>query len=285
MNKILNIISKIVCVVLSGLLLCIMCICITLNIFSKICNTQNISEIVSSLDSKTIMGEEEINKMYETATLAGINTDTIEKIIESKHLKKLVGKAVGNSLEWLLYGKNAEIIAPSDVVSTVENYLNEIARDFDIVITADERNTILHEVELAAEEMVSETSIEELAKEELTEEELNTIRFIFGGALENILWIVIFILIAIIALCRWSIYRFAIWTGVTTILTGLFFVLLSLGFTNIIAMQDSIQITPDLLNAINNNVLNIITKEGIIMLIIGIVQIGYYAIMKKRKSI
>lgn len=284
MNKPLDLISKIICGILCILLFGVLFISVILNLIPQIINTENVEKLIVELDSETILGKETYNELYQKCIDAGLDSESINKVLELDEIKPIYGKLIGDTLEFVLYGEKNIGVTASDIISAIEKYLDNIVLEFNIVITAEERNIILEQVKIETENMVRDLSIEDISSEGLSESNLKTIQFLLGGSLEFLLWVVAAILVLMIMLCRWSIYRFAIWTGITTIITGICFVLISIGAANIISMQTSVKIGQGLLQFIQNNVLDIITKEGMIITIIGIIQVGYYSIIKNQKG-
>jgi len=284
MNKALDLISKIICFVLCLLLFCVLFVNLILNLVPQIINTRNIEELVVRLDSETILGKETYSELYQRCIDQGLDAVTIEKVLSLDEIKPIYGKLMGHATEFVLYGKNNNSITTSDIIGTVEKYLDKIVLEFKVKLTAEQRNAILEQVKDETGVMSQNLTLEDVTSEEFTASDLKTIQFLFGGTLQFLLWVVIAIIVLVIALFRWSIYRFAMWTGITTTITGVCFVLISIGIANVIVMSNSFQVGNELLNFIQHNVLNPITKEGIIVTLIGAIQVGYYSLIKYQKG-
>lgn len=277
MNKVLDLISKIACFVLCIILFFVLCGYLTLNAFNKAVNKRNITDVVSNLDMEVILDEGTINSLYEDADKNNIDRSVVDELIESKEFKELTGKIFGNALDYVLYGNEIEKFTVDEVVDIMEKQLDIIVSEKGINLSNDERNNILKEFEEAANEIVNTLSFEEDLNQALSNEEINTIRFVFGKQLQMILLVVIFIIVGIIALFRWSIYRFAIWTGVVTVINGIIFAALGA----ILRFPLTTHLSDNILKILDKNVFNTIKDIGLIVLGIGVVQIIYYIIMKK----
>ena len=280
MNNVLNLVSKIVCFILCVILFLVMCSSLTLNAFTKVVNGSNITKIVSNLDMKLILDDDTITSFYEDADKNSIDRSVIDGLIESKEFKELVGKIWGNAIEYVLYDNEMEQITVDEVVNIMEKQMDIVAAEKGINLSSDDRNIILKQFETEAKKIVDAFSLEEDLNEGLTNEEINSVRFIFGQELQTILLIIVFIIVGLIALLRWSIYRFAIWTGGVTFINGLLFAIISFALNSMITAQ----LSPALIEILEKNVFSPITELGLIVVGVGALQIIYYIIMKKRET-
>lgn len=80
---------------------------------------------------------------------------------------------------------------------------------------------------------------------------------------------------------RWSFYRFAIWTGITTIISGVFFGGCGSVLSSILQNEIGSQIPLQIIEMLDKNVFSIMTKTGLTVIVIGLVQVVYYYILKK----
>ena len=284
MKIILDWLSKILCFILCIILFIAIFVFLGLAIVKQVTNTDRIIEIVADVDTEKIFGEEIINSLYNDVKQYDVNTEIIDGIINDSEFKKLVGKILGNTIEIILYAKEEPIITTGEVIKVLDKQIDSIAQSRGIVLTLEQRNLILQEVEKEINNIINTISIEEIEANEETKEGIETIRFIFGGSLSVILVIVIALLILIIALARWSIYRFAIWTGVTTVLAGGVFTLLGFSIEELISIYYINEIPEVIMTILNNHIINIMTTTGIITAIIGTIQIVYYQILKQKKE-
>jgi len=115
----------------------------------------------------------------------------------------------------------------------------------------------------------------------MTEKEISSIRFFFGKGFQTILLIVIVILVVLIMIFRWSFYRFAIWTGITTIISGVFFGGCASVLSSILKNEIGSQIPFQIIEMLDRNVFSIMTKTGLTVMVIGLVQVVYFYILKK----
>jgi len=280
MNKVLDIISKLCCLILSLILFFVILFFMLLNVSTKVINKENIIQIFSNLDIEVI-NKNDFDNIYEEYELKETDKQIVYGVINSKEFKELLGKYFGNVTELILYDKQNDKITRKEVMSIISNKMDYVANENGINLTYDEKQTLINLLEGKINEIVETLSNEEEILNEMTEKEISSIRFFFGKGLQTILLIVIVIIVALIMILRWSFYRFAIWTGITTIISGVFFTgcasVLSSIFQNEMGVQNSLQI----IDVLDKNVFSIIAKTGLIVIVIGLVQVIYYYILKK----
>lgn len=279
MNKVLDIISKLCCLILSLILFFVILFFMLLNVSTKVINKENIIQIFSNLDIEVI-NKSDFDNIYEEYELKETDKQIVYGVINSKEFKELLGKHFGNVTELILYDKQNDKITRKEVMSIISNKMDYVANENGINLTYDEKQTLINLLEGKINEIVETLSNEEEILNEMTEKEISSIRFFFGKGFQTILLIVIVILVVLIMIFRWSFYRFAIWTGISTAISGIFFAgctnVLSSIFRNEIGDQISIQI----IDILGKNIFSLMYDAGVFVIVLGIVQIMYYFILR-----
>lgn len=278
MNKTLDMISKFCCFILSVVLFFVLFFYLLLNTSTKVINRDNIITIVSNLDIATIIDKENLNKIYENEKLTEFDKNITYELINSKEFKGLLGKYFGNVIELVLYDKQNDKVTKEEVVNIINDTIDYTANKYSIIVTYYEKQLMIDSLEEEINTIVDEFSNEEKVMNELTQEDINLIRFFFGKGAQTILLIVITVILILIIIFRWSFYRFAIWTGITTVMSGVFFISSANVLCSLFKNQMLQTIT---IGILEKNVFSIMTKSGLITIIIGIIQIIYYYILKK----
>jgi len=228
-----------------------------------------------------VIDKEDFNNIYEEYELNESDKQIVYGVVNSKEFKELMGKYFGNVADLILYNKQNDKITKEEVMGVINGKIDYIANEYRITLSDEEKQTLIKSLDQEIDEIVEVMSNEEEILKEMTEKEISSIRFFFGKGLQTILLIVIVIIVALIMILRWSFYRFAIWTGITTIISGVFFTgcasVLSSIFQNEMGVQNSLQI----IDVLDKNVFSIIAKTGLIVIVIGLVQVIYYYILKK----
>ena len=287
MNKILNAIRSVVCLILCLILFLVMLIYLFLNLTPKIVNKDNVATLVSSLEIKDILGDDGlsiIEPLYEVAEENNIDKTIVDGLLNSKEIKEVFGIHFGNLVDTLLYNGTVKQITVNELVNAVEQVLDRNVSDLGYTLTSKQKTIILETVEEKAIDLVDVIPTYEELTKELNDKNRETLHFVFGGGLANILLIVIIIIVAGIIICRWSTYRFAIWTGITTSIVGLFFVVIGEMLNSLLPQVLSEIYSINIIGMLQNDIIGIITKTGVTVLLIGALQIIYYFILRKTKE-
>lgn len=281
MNKTLDIISKFCCFILSGILFFVIFFYLLLSTSTKVINKQNVKELVSNLDIEMVIDKGEFDNIYDEYELKDTDKKIVYGVVNSKEFKALLGEYFGNVIELILYDHQNETITKEEVINVIDSKIDYIASEYGITLTYTDKQALMNSLELEIDEIVEQLSNEEEILNELTKEEIDSIRFFFGRGLGTILIIVIAVIVILVIIFRWSFYRFAIWTGITTIMSGAFFAGCGSVLLSILQNETSGQIPLQIIEILDKNVFSVITKTGITVIVIGLVQVIYYYILKK----
>ena len=252
-----------------------------LNTSTKVINKQNIKELVSNLDIEMVIDKDDFNNMYDEYELKEIDKQIVYGVVDSKEFKELLGQYFGNVIELILYDHQNEIINKEEVMNVLNDKIDYIANEYGIILSYEEKQTIINSLDQEINELTENLSNEEEILNEMSEEEISSIRFFFGKGFQTILLIVIAVLVGLIMIFRWSFYRFAIWTGITTIISGVFFGGCGSVLSSILQNEIGSQIPLQIIEMLDKNVFSIMTKTGLTVIVIGLVQVVYYYILKK----
>ena len=281
MNKALDIISKFCCFILSGILFFVIFFSLLLNTSTKVINKENITQVFSNLDIEMVIDKDDFNNIYEEYELKETEQKIVYGVVNSKEFKELVGQYFGNVVELVLYDKQNDKITKEDVMNVVNDKIGYIANEYGINLSPEEKRILINSLNQEIDEIVESLSNEEEILQEMTKEEISSIRFFFGKGLQTILLIVIAVIVGLIMIFRWSFYRFAIWTGISTIISGVFFAGCSSVLSSIFQNEMGGQISLQIIEILDKTVFSIMTKTGLTVIAIGVVQVVYYYILRK----
>ena len=281
MNKVLDLVSKFCCFILSGILFFVIFFYLLLNTSTKVVNKENITQVFSNLDIEMVIDKDDFNNVYEEYELKETDKKIVYGVVNSKEFKELVGKYFGNVAELVLYNKQNDKITKEDVMNVVNDKIDYIANEYGINLSSEEKRILINSLNQEIDEIVEALSNEEEILNELKQEEINSIRFFFGKGLQTILLIVIAVIVGLIMIFRWSFYRFAIWTGIATIISGIFFAGCSSVLSSIFQNEMGTEIPLTIIQLLDKNLFGLMTKTGLIVIVIGLVQVVFYYILKK----
>lgn len=284
-NKVIDIVSKIGCFFLSIILFFVICIFLSLEAVPKIVNKENVYNIVSDIDVESILNEHgstAMNDLYKIADDNNVDRSVINGIANSNEFKELVGNYYGEMVEAILYDGVVKDITSEQIISTVEDVLDRTANDLGYTITEEQRNNIMSQVEEKAPQIASSLPTYDRVTKDLNNEDIKAIQTVLSNESRIVLIVTIIILATLIALFRWSIYRFAIWTGTTTIIAGGVFLVFG-SAANIVFKDLGIEMLTNSINTfIQNGIFSTIINLGLVTVLIGVIQIIYYIVMNKK---
>ena len=283
MNKLLDVTSKLFCLVLCVILFMVLFFYVSINIFNKIVTKDNIRVIVSSYDINDILSDELddiLEPLYETADVNEIDRTVIDGLINDIEFKELIGNHYGNFAESLFYNKDIKNITSDDIVNVFTSIISKKEVELGYNLTNEEKNIILKLVEENAAKIVDIIPSYGELTIKLTTKDIKSIQFLFSKNIQNILVVVMVIITIVIALFRWSIYKFAIWTGVTTASMGAIFIAISSSFRSMLETSLPTYFVPSMFDMLNTSVFGLITNVGSTLTAVGVVQIVYYFIIK-----
>lgn len=284
-NKALDIISKIIALCLCFVLFVMICMYIGLLIGPKLITKENVSTMINEVDIKEVLTtnkSDSLDKLYTIADNNNVDRQIVDGIINSNEFKILISEYYGDVAEYLSSGVEVTTITADKIVQTVDDVLDRTSSELGITLTEEQRDNILTEVEENSTEIAKVFPTYDEMKQEIGEDDINIIRVLLGDTSKTVLLVMIIIVVLIIAVIRWSVYRFAIWTGVTTALAGGIFIAIGgLGnmAMNVIMQEES---ATAIINLLKDSIFGIFVNYGLVTLVIGVIQMIYYFVMRNK---
>ncbi len=284
-NKALDIISKIIALCLCFVLFVMICMYIGLLIGPKLITKENVSTMINEVDIKEVLTtnkSDSLDKLYTIADNNNVDRQIVDGIINSHEFKTLISEYYGDVAEYLSSGVEGTTITADKIVQTVDDVLDRTSNELGITLTEEQRDNILTEVEENSTEIAKVFPTYDEMKQEIGEDDINIIRVLLGDTSKTVLLVMIIIVVLIIAVIRWSVYRFAIWTGVTTALAGGIFIAIGgLGnmAMNVITQEES---ATAIINLLKDSIFGIFVNYGLVTLVIGVIQMIYYFVMRNK---
>lgn len=287
MKKVLDILSKLGCLFLSIVLFFVLCIYLCLDLIPKIITKDNVKIIVNEVNIEGLINsadESLLDNLYQIAEENNMDKDIINEVISSDEFKEIFVNYYGEIVDAILYdGKTTQITSDS-IMNAIDKSLDSAANNLGYTLTIDQKQIIMQQLEENINQIVDQIPTSEQLINEMGTENVKAIRDLFGNTTKIVLIAIMIIIVLIMALIRWSIYRFAIWSGVTTTLVGLIFIVLGSFFSDVFINANTETLSVVIQNLIENNILKIVTNLGTTTLVIGIAQIAYYFIIRKSST-
>ena len=284
MNKVLDIISKIGCCFLSILLFLILCIYLGIDMTTKTINKTNVSNIIKELDAEILLSNNAmstIDDLYQVADENNVDRSVVDGVINSIEFKQQLGEYYGEIVDGILYNKPVKELTATKVITTIESVLERTANSLGYTITSDQRESIMSAVEEKVPKVIEKIPSYNQATKDLKVQDIKAIQTLFSNDSKTVLIVIMLIIVGLMALIRWSSYRFAIWSGTPTILAGGLFAIIGALTGTVLASYAQESLSMSMSKILQNNIFNTITHLGLIVVLVGAVQIVYYVLMNR----
>lgn len=276
MKMLLKVLAKILSTLLSIVLLLGICTYLVLTISVKVVTKDNVKELVKYSNINEVLDSGFSNAFYSIANDNNIDSGIIDGIVNSVEFKELIGEYTGSLVENVFYNTEVKKVTSSEIVEIARKNLDRAANEMGYTLSKKQKESILSEVDKVSKEFIENASLED----NLSSETLNNIkivRTIFSDKIRILVLVTILVITALIVVLNWSIYKFAIWIGIPTIISGGLVTAFGYAIGNMITITNYPE---GLTNFISNNISPIFMKYGIIVLVIGIIEAIYYKVMK-----
>lgn len=276
MKMLLKVLAKILSTLLSIVLLLGICTYLVLTISVKVVTKDNVKELVKYSNINEVLDSGFSNAFYSIANDNNIDSGIIDGIVNSVEFKELIGEYTGSLVENVFYNTEVKKVTSSEIVEIARKNLDRATNEMGYTLSKEQKESILSEVDKVSKEFIENASLED----NLSSETLNNIkivRTIFSDKIRILVLVTILVITALIVVLNWSIYKFAIWIGIPTIISGGLVTAFGYAIGNMITITNYPE---GLTNFISNNISPIFMKYGIIVLVIGIIEVIYYKVMK-----
>lgn len=276
MKMLLKVLAKILSTLLSIVLLLGICTYLVLTISVKVVTKDNVKELVKYSNINEVLDSGFSNAFYSIANDNNIDSGIIDGIVNSVEFKELIGEYTGSLVENVFYNTEVKKVTSSEIVEIARKNLDRATNEMGYTLSKEQKESILSEVDKVSKEFIENASLED----NLSSETLNNIkivRTIFSDKIRILVLVTILVITALIVVLNWSIYKFAIWIGIPTIISGGLVTAFGYAIGNMITITNYPE---GLTNFISNNISPIFMKYGIIVLVIGIIEAIYYKVIK-----
>lgn len=280
--KFLKIIGKITATIFSILLFVIITSTSILFVANRFVNKDNISMVVQEIklkditvgkdkNNKNISLEDKINEKYGYDYIDPVITQNILKIPE---VNELIGDIAGKYFEYMINARTLPQITDEDIEKIVES--DNLDSIFNKKITKKDRNdikNILHELQFEINDALEHENIEKNFPN------IEVFQYLLSDLSILICIMVIIVLITLIIVSNWSIYKSLLWIGIPTIFSALILLFTSVFSTAIVKMA---YIENNAISQLLKTVLSKFIFVGLILLLIGIILTVIYSIINNK---
>ncbi len=251
-----------------------------------------IKDTITSIDIEKVIKEnpqvqedvtEAFKPLYDKASEYGISEDVVNKLLNSKEVKGMMGDFTGNIVDYVLTGKNQKIISNTEIENLVSNALDKIDESGFYEFKDDEKDNILNTVKETVtkyQDLIPDTSIFDEAIKETPEIEsiFKVTKFILN---DNILiYLIIAIVVSILGILGLK-FKEGKWIKSSTITVLVSAMLTTLGTIALLILKDLVFDDMSLVTNIINKSLNYSLRVSLTTLIVMVIILIIYIIVHK----
>jgi len=287
MKKILNILSKLGCLFLSIVLFFFICIYLGLYLVPKMVTKENVKVLINEVPTEELIDNKEaslLDDLYKIAEENDIDKDLISEVINYKEFKEVITNYYSEMVEAVLYNETPPRLNAYSIINATEKTLESLGENLGYTITEEDKQIVMDYLNSNAERIIELVPTYDQVIESMGQEGIDALRTLFGNGVKTILIFIIVIILLTMALISWSVYKFAIWSGVATVVAGLIFIFTGAFFYDVVLNSNETVLSISIRNLIENNILKQFSNIGTTTAIIGAVQIAYYFIIRKNST-
>ncbi|MBQ7136926.1 MAG: hypothetical protein IJO43_03030 [Bacilli bacterium] len=285
MNKIIDVFRKIACLFLSVILFFVICFYLILTAVPKIVVKENVQILLKEITTETLIynGQNSfIEELNSEIKYINPEKDLLSGILNKDNFREIISNYYAEMTEALLYNKKEPKLNSKEIIKVIKINFDEVVSSSGLVLSVEEKEKIMEYINDNADRIIEMVPTAPELFDKIGQDNVDALRSLVGPMLKVVLIIIMLIIVAFIALVSWSTYKFAAWSGGTTIVSGLTIMVMSSLLYDIAVNYTKLIISSSLRNLIENNILKTITTTGTIAIVIGAIQILYYFLMKKR---
>ena len=257
------------------------------NIVNNMKQADILTEVKKIRNSGNSLGQsgvaQVIDEMYSLASQFSVSEDVVDKIIDSKITKEIIGDAVGNLTDYVINGKETRILTSDDIYDLINDNLDDILKSSDISIDEGQKEKFLREIKKQLPDMVE---VIPTSKDLLGSDygyELEQVQEIFSNETKIILCICLVISMVIVIVIKRKNFEWCINLGVSLLISGLIIMGLALVAPEFITgMMDSIDLSL-LTSSFTELSVKPILYSGASILVLAIILLVFYKVLNRKR--
>ena len=291
-------IKTLIALVLSLLTIFAIYVIFILGNISSFFSTENIQKAASDIDvvhemekiqnSTATAGKKAevadiINTAYSEAESHGISKDLVDKMFNSKEVKEFLGKAVGNTTDYVVNGKESKQITSKDFDQLIDNNIDKWIKDTNTDISDSKKEVLVIRIKNASRGIIDNLPNTITIDKTLDKNTLQQVRFIFSKEVKVSLVIIIAFMLTIILFLKRKENKWLIYLGSIALVSGLLTIATSFIMNDIVALSLNNYNLSFMTNSFTTIFSHQILITGIIATILSIILFVLYVILNKKQ--
>lgn len=258
------------------------------NIVNQMKDADILTEVKKIRNSGSSEGQGEvtqvIDEMYSLASQFSVSEEVVDKIIDSKVTKEIIGDAVGNITDYVVNGEETKTLTVDDAYALINDNLDDILAASDVSLDEGQKEKFLREIKKQLPDMVEVLpSSEDLLSSEYSES-IKQLQEIFSDDTKVVLGVCLVISALIVIVIKRKDFEWCVNLGVALLIAGLVTIAMALvmpGFVvQIMSSADLSLFVVSFTDLLSKPIL----YSGIGVLVLAVLLFIFYKIMEKRRD-
>ena len=255
------------------------------NIVKQMEKTDIVTDVKKIRNSGSSEGEsglsQVIDEMYSLASQFSVSEDVVDKIIDSKITKEIIGDAVGNLTDYVVNGKETNALTTDDAYNLINDNLDSILKESNISLDDGQKEKFLREIKKQLPDVMETIPTSERLVNSKYVDQINLLQELFSTKVKIILCVGVAISAIIVIILKRKEFEWCANLGVALLIAGL----VTLGLSLIVPslLIDMIGATDLSLfaSSLSDSLVKPILYSGIVTLVVAIILFIFYKIMEK----
>ncbi len=257
------------------------------NIEKATSNIDTVHEIEKIQNSTATAGKKAeiadiIDTAYNEAESHGISKNLVDEIFNSNEVKTFLGKAVGNTTDYIVNGNESKPVTSEDFNKLLDDNIDKWIEDSNTDISDSKKEVLVVRIKNASAGIINNLPSTETINKNLDKNTIQQINFIFSKEVKTALVILIAISMIIIFFLKKKENRWLMYTGSIALITGLLTVATSFVINDVVALLLNNYGITFMINSFSTIFSHQILITGVVSVVVALIVFITYILLKKK---
>lgn len=258
------------------------------NVVDQMENTDILTEVKKIRNSGSGEGgsglSQVIDEMYSLASQFSVSEEVVDKIIDSKITKEIVGDAVGNLTDYVVNGKKTKALTADDAYNLINDNLDDILEESNISLDDGQKEKFLREIKKQLPDMVRAVPTSDGLVNSDYVEQINLLQELFSTKVKVILCVSAAISAVIVIVLKRKEFEWCANLGVALLIAGLVTLGLSLVVPSLLVDMIGTTDISLLASSLSDSLAKPILYSGVGVLVLAIILFIFYKVMERKQD-
>lgn len=223
-----------------------------------------------------------VNTAYNEAESHGISKDLVDEMFNSKEVKSFLGKAVGETTDYIVNGKESESLTNEDFNKILDDNIDKWIKNTNTEISDSKKEVLVIRIKNASAGIIKTLPNTETITKTIDKETLNNIQFLFSSEVKTALVVIIAISLIIIFFLKRKENKWLVYLGSIALVTGLLTIATSFVINDIVTLSLNNYNLTFMTNAFSTIFSHQVLVTGIVSVIIAVITLIMSTIVNKK---